>query len=239
MQLNHISRVTATIELHSGLHIGAGRDEIRIGGTDNPVVKHPYTDEPYIPGSSLKGKLRSLLEWRAGVATQNKGKPVSAEMLTRLSGSEREAAAQIARLFGLAGDSSNIELAEEIGPTRISFADAALQSQWLDERREEGQLLTEAKSENSINRISGVADNPRWTERVPAGARFDLVVNIRHLQEGDEALVDLLLTGLKLLEQDSLGGSGSRGYGKLRFEGLKINGESADARFEELDPFAG
>lgn len=63
MKLHATHRITATLELRSGLHIGAGKDAIEIGGLDLPVVKNPFTQEPFIPGSSIKGKLRSLLEW--------------------------------------------------------------------------------------------------------------------------------------------------------------------------------
>ena len=64
MQLTDMQVIEGDLELVTGLHIGAGNDEIRIGGIDNPVLKHPYSGQPYIPGSSLKGKVRSLLEWR-------------------------------------------------------------------------------------------------------------------------------------------------------------------------------
>jgi CRISPR-associated protein Csm3 len=67
LKLNKISVIQGTIELKTGLHIGGGDTEMHIGGTDNPVVKHPHTNEPYIPGSSLKGKIRSLLELKYGI----------------------------------------------------------------------------------------------------------------------------------------------------------------------------
>ena len=76
MKLTHISEIKGQIELVSGLHIGSGNAEMHIGGTDNPVIKNPVTNEPYIPGSSLKGKMRSLLEWRAGVVGETEGKPL-------------------------------------------------------------------------------------------------------------------------------------------------------------------
>ena len=72
MQLNNIIALEGTLELMTGLHIGAGSEELHIGGIDNPIVKHPYTNQPYIPGSSLKGKMRSMLEWKAGVVSECK-----------------------------------------------------------------------------------------------------------------------------------------------------------------------
>ncbi len=60
MRLSEMREITGKIILKSGLHVGAGDTEMRIGGTDNPVIKHPHNLEPYIPGSSIKGKVRSL-----------------------------------------------------------------------------------------------------------------------------------------------------------------------------------
>ena len=54
--------VTGSIEVVTGLHIGGSRTAQAIGGVQNSVVRDPVTRRPYIPGSSLKGKLRSLLE---------------------------------------------------------------------------------------------------------------------------------------------------------------------------------
>jgi len=214
MKLIGMSELKGTITLQSGLHIGAGDMEMHIGGTDNPVVKHPYSNEPYIPGSSLKGKVRSLLEMRSGLMTMTKGKPASAAILRKVSGDERDEALKILKLFGTSGaDSSE---AEEIGPTRGSFADCSLNTQCRQRLFDESVPLTEIKSENSIDRIKGVAENPRFTERVPAGVVFDFSITIKQM-EGDADLVGFLLEGLRLLELDALGGSGSRGYGRVLF----------------------
>ena len=235
MQLNKIHTLEATLELVTGLHIGGSSGEMHIGGIDNTVLKHPYTLEPYIPGSSLKGKMRSLLEWRAGVVGECGGKPVTAKAIKELSGEKKTRAETIARLFGLSGDAKD-DFVKEIGPTRLSFWDCSLSSAWLAERQT-GELLTEAKSENTINRITGTADNPRQTERVPAGARFKFKLSFKEL-DGDTDLLDTILQGLKLLELDAIGGSGSRGYGKIKFVDLKLNNESVTEQFEATDPFA-
>ena len=102
---------------------------------------------------------------------------------------------------------------------------------------------TEVKFENRIDRIKGVAEHPRQTERIPAGAEFDVefVVNIvtptfekddkgkrgQDIPEAEQKLtavryksefISLLRSGIHLLEHDYLGGSGSRGYGQVKFD---------------------
>ena len=237
MQLNNIIALEGTLELMTGLHIGAGSEELHIGGIDNPVLKHPYTNQPYIPGSSLKGKMRSMLEWKAGVVSECEGKPVSAKALAALSGNKKVAAMNIAKLFGISGDANDDSLAKELGPTRLSFWDCHLVESWIEERKDQQQNYTEAKSENTIDRISGVASNPRQTERVPSGAKFDFKLTIRQL-DADTDLLNVVLSGLKLLELDGIGGSGSRGYGKVKFINLTQNKIDIQAQFDNTQAFA-
>jgi CRISPR-associated protein Csm3 len=236
-QLTNIHRIKGTIELLTGLHIGAGNEEVHIGGIDNAVIKHPHTGQPYIPGSSLKGKMRSLLEWRAGVVGIAKGKPVSVDMLEHndLSATQKQQAEIIIRLFGMAGDTQNDKKAAEIGITRLSFWDCALNADWEKKVTDNNWLYTEAKSENTIDRITGVTTigGLRQTERVPAGASFDFNLSLKVLSDSENYL-DTVLAGLKLLEQDSIGGSGSRGYGKIKF---KLEDGELQARLESIDPF--
>lgn len=232
MQLTKIQKITGRIVLKSGLHIGAGDTEMRIGGTDNPVVKDPLTGQPYIPGSSLKGKIRSLLEWRHGLVARANGSPYS---FKHLAGDEGNAAGrQLIKLFGGAPDKDVDELVRTIGPTRLAFWDCPLNPGWKKDVADARHLLTtEAKSENSINRIAGVADNPRFTERVIAGAEFDFALSLKVIDGED--LLPMLQDGLALLQLDSLGGSGSRGYGKVEFRDLVLDG----APFElPATPFA-
>ena len=234
MKLTHISEIKGQIELVSGLHIGSGNAEMHIGGTDNPVIKNPVTNEPYIPGSSLKGKMRSLLEWRAGVVGVAEGKPLGFKDLGKLSG---DAAAQgriILKLFGGAPEGAGRDdaLVSEIGPTRLAFWDCGLDPAWVEEMKGKNLLLTETKMENMIDRIRGVAEHPRNTERVPGGARFDFRLTVKVLN-GEDLLEDIL-RGMRLLELTGIGGSGSRGYGKLRFTGLSRDGESLQERLEAV-----
>ena len=103
MQLIDIKEIKGKIILKSGLHIGAGDTEMHIGGTDNPVVKHPHTQEPYIPGSSIKGKVRSLLEMGSGLMTKTDGKPLQIKTLNGLKDAEREKCEKILKYLVRAG----------------------------------------------------------------------------------------------------------------------------------------
>ncbi|MDP7134710.1 MAG: type III-A CRISPR-associated RAMP protein Csm3, partial [Planctomycetota bacterium] len=135
MKLSNVIKITADLTLVSGLHIGAGDTEIHIGGIDNPVIKHPYSQQPYIPGSSLKGKIRSLLEWHAGVVGYANGSPIGLSHLDKIDDPGVRAKAEtIIRLFGISGgDNPDDKRAEELGSTRLSFWDCALNEDWVEE----------------------------------------------------------------------------------------------------------
>ncbi len=228
-KLNNILEIKAKLVLQTGLHIGAGDSEMHIGGIDNSVIKHPITQSPYIPGSSLKGKIRTLLEWRSGAVQSS---PLSLKDISK----NPEEVKNILRLFGISGDAQNSEQeVAEIGVSRLAFWDCALNEAWENAIREDNQLLTEAKSENTIDRITSTAGNPRQTERVPAGAEFDFKLTLRQFEGDKPELLDLVLKGLKLLELDSLGGSGSRGYGKVKFTDLTVDGKACN--LDDIKPF--
>ena len=230
MKLTNIVEIKAKLVLQTGLHIGAGDSEMHIGGIDNSVIKHPLTQSPYIPGSSLKGKIRTLLEWRSGAVQ-------SAPLTLKDVLKNPEEVKNILRLFGISGDTKNSEQeVAEIGVSRLAFWDCALNEAWEKAIRNDNQLLTEAKSENTIDRITSTAGNPRQTERVPAGAEFDFKLTMRVFDEDDkQELLKTVLSGLKLLELDSLGGSGSRGYGKVKFTELTVDGEARN--LDDIKPF--
>jgi len=231
MKLVNISNIQGRIILETGLHIGAGDTEMHIGGTDNPVVVHPYTREPYIPGSSLKGKIRSLLEMRSGLMAVTKGEPVSAKILKKVPDEQQQEALKILRLFGASGADS--EEMDAIGPSRASFADCSLNRDSRDRARANNWPMTEVKSENTIDRIKGTAKNPRFFERVPAGMSFDFTITLKEMED-DSNLLDFLFQGMKLLELDALGGSGSRGYGRIRFE---LKDDEMQQRYDAAQPF--
>lgn len=234
MRLTASRRLTGSIRIVTGLHIGAGKDAIEIGGVDSPVVKNPYTHEPYIPGSSLKGKLRCLMEW-ATQRVENDGK-------TWDGGGQADPAKlaldPVLRIFGTTNK------LWKAGPTRLVVRDCPLDSKWRDSIIERGLPFTEEKFENNIDRIQGKAGQGiRKTERVPAGACFEMTMVYRIFDTGDEGKLDEgnlqeLLKVMRLLEHDALGGSGSRGYGRIRFEELCLDGQDIQGAFEAISPDA-
>jgi len=227
------SRITGIIKVLSGLHIGAGKDAIEIGGIDNPVMKHPLTGEPYIPGSSLKGKLRSLLEWSLDKIEAD-GKVWGSDEKQRYENTD-----PVLRIFG------TTHKVWQGGPTRLMVRDAFLDPGWRQEMAERGDAFTEMKAEVAIDRIQGKAASmgPRHTERVPAGARFQMELSFKVFDvdgdggETDRESLDWLLQAMRLLEQDALGGSGSRGYGRICFQALRLDGRDVQADFEAIDHF--
>jgi CRISPR-associated protein Csm3 len=240
MKLLEIKKIEGTITLKSGLHIGSGNMEMHIGGTDSPVIKHPHTLLPYIPGSSLKGKVRSLMEMASGLvpfAKEDGGlvsvKTLKKEEVKRDPDLTKKTKA-ILKIFGSSGADKDDQT--DIGPTRVSFADCHLDEQWYEQAQKNRWPLTEEKSENSIDRITGTVTKggPRFIERVPEGTKFRFMVTFKVLDEGDESLFEELLRGLRLLELDSLGGSGSRGYGKIKFS---FDDQEMEEKFRNINLF--
>ncbi len=234
MKLENIITIAGEIKLLSGLHIGGGDASMKIGGVDNEVIKHPVTGKPYIPGSSLKGKVRSLLEWRAGVVGYNDGEPTSVEAEYDANEEVKEKAFLIAKLFGNGKTIRSDEIAKKVGVTRVRFSDCLLRN---DFEAKSLQDLTEVKFENSIDRITSRASNPRQTQRVPSGVLFNFEITLKQFEGDGDELLDMLKKGLRLLEMDALGGSGSRGYGRIKFQNLTQNGESIQESFEAIQPF--
>lgn len=222
-----MARLTARLELLSGLHIGAGKDRIEIGGIDSPVVKTPEGD-PYVPGSSLKGKLRFLLEWAFGKVNAS-GEPWGTQKA--VFGSDDP----LLRIFGTPAKKE----AWKGGPTRILLRDATLNENWRQEQLDAGRELTEDKTEVVIDRVAGKALDgvgARHIERVPPGASFAFEAGFRLYDvdgdggEGDRRALAWLIQALDLLQQDALGGSGSRGYGRVCFRDLTLHGPGGEER---------
>jgi len=218
LKLKEIKVIQGTIEIKTGLHIGSGDIEMHIGGTDNPVVKHPHTNEPYIPGSSLKGKIRSLLELKYGICG-DEGQPSSSNLLNNISDpNTKKVLENIIKLFGNAIHENK---ENKFGPTRLSFYDCFLDEQTRKNILETGLSYYEIKSENVINRVTGTAEHPRHIERVISGLKFEFKLSLKIFDDDDENyFISLIKEGIDLLNKDSLGGYGSRGYGKVE---IKIN----------------
>lgn len=210
LKLTKYAIITGTLTCRTGLRVGGSKDDVEIGGMDNPILRHPLTKLPYIPGSSLKGKIRSLLEYAEGkVQTngKNAGEPCGC------AGSD----CLVCRIFG-----PHKAPRHNLGPSRIIVRDGMITDQWkekLDKLREDGLLYAEVKTENMIDRRTGVATNPRPVERVPAGAQFDLNISVRIFEGDNEAdIIAFIRRGLDMLQKDTLGGSGTRGYGWVQLD---------------------
>ena len=235
-ELTFLGKLIIEGEIHcqTGLHVGAGKGSLEIGGADNPVVKDAF-GIPYIPGSSIRGRLRSLLEQTLGLAVPNelvylskrKGQEV------RIHQSDRPDD-EVCVLFGrtpgrvekVSGDALEAVAAT---PARLTVYDAPLLVDSITPQMRENldDELTEVKSENAVDRITSQA-NPRTLERVPAGARFRFRMILDVLCPEDKPLLARVAEGLRLLEDDALGGGGSRGNGRVSFAALNVIWRSKD-----------
>lgn len=222
-----LKTLTGKILVKTGLHIGAGNDKVEIGGMDNPIIRNPLTYEPYIPGSSIKGKMRSIMEWKLNKINNGERNPKDLGNPCSCG----KADCEICRVFGSANMKS--EEAKDRGPTRLIVRDAVLTNEWK-EKFKNGASIVEEKNENSLNRITAEA-NPRPIERVVPGVEFDFEISYRVLDTGDNGDLDnkyfkeVVLESLKLLQNDYLGGGGSRGNGQIEFRDLKDENENAVA----------
>lgn len=205
----------------TGLHIGAAGNSLDIGGIDSSVVRDPITQEPYVPGSSLKGKMRSLLERKLNLPFDKYG----GNKVYRHECTSRRC--PVCRVFGAAGSKSEKNI-----PGRLIVRDMSMteESKELLAEIETGLQYTEWKFENSLDRVTAAA-NPRQLERVPRGTEFDFeIIYTVETGDGSEIRQDInnLVQLLRLVEDDTLGGHGSRGYGKVRFDIKVFEGRSIE-----------
>ncbi len=244
-------RISGMIVVKTGLHIGGSKGSLNIGGMDMPVIKTPF-GVPYIPGSSLRGKLRAMVARLRGTKTITTSQAEKNNLAKEMADEEHE---DIRQLFGLPADAPQ----KNFGITRLVVRDATLSTDaWnslLDGRAEstneiedewnwtkiqddkqdrslDGELLetryTENKAENFIDRINGVA-NPRQLERVPAGAIFNFEMFYNSFDLEDEIKeVGLLLQAMRLLQDDYLGGHGSRGSGQIEWKGVVVRSKTPE-----------
>lgn len=249
-------RLTSTIEVKTGLHIGGGGENLDIGGLDKPVIRDPLTKHPYLPGSSIKGKMRAILE-------RIKNKPLNrhgGSGVYRYESDDLESGytiidgleiffegartCQISRLFGSTGTDCYIKesVAKSQGlessgnktikgetyvkikgrnaPARLIVRDSHLTQESAEKLKkvDTGLYMTEWKFENGIDRVTAAA-NPRQVERVPAGSKFnfELVYTVEDANQVVEDLKNIAVV-LAILEDDALGGHGTRGYGQIKFD---------------------
>ena len=199
----HVVEMRYEIELLDGTRIGSTGGGLEIGGVDLTPLKDPITGHPYIPGSSLKGKLRSTLEKEHGLGQH--GNPC---------GCGRKDCV-VCPVFG-----AHMNTRAESGPSRLTVRDARFTASYAESwkaRLLEGLPAFETKTENTIDRGSGMAKNPRTQERVPAGAQFQAVMILK-IFEGDakDKMVKNLKNALAIIQRfDSLGAGGSRGSGRI------------------------
>ncbi|OIP25736.1 MAG: type III-A CRISPR-associated RAMP protein Csm3 [Dehalococcoidia bacterium CG2_30_46_19] len=189
----------------TGLRIGGSKEELEIGGLDNPIIRDPVDELPYIPGSSIKGKLRSLLEYKYNRVAPNGnpcgcGKPLDE--------------CPVCTIFG-----PHMKPTHDLGPSRLIVRDCLLSEESranLARLEKQGLGYSELKTENIIDRRTGTAraGGLRTMERVPKGTEFNLNISVRVFEQDDEAkMVGYVKEALELLQKDYLGGSGTRGYG--------------------------
>jgi CRISPR-associated protein Csm3 len=256
-------RIESKIIIETGLHIGGGGETLDIGGLDKPVIRDPLTKAPYLPGSSIKGKLRAILERLHNKPLNRPGgsdvyiyssddledgyTDINGEPSIYFDGAK---ICQISRLFGSTGTDcwikESVAKEQELtnqktktttkdnevyayikgrnAPARLIVRDSYLDDESVEKLKniDTGLYMTEWKFENSIDRITAAA-NPRQFERVPAGSwfNFEMVYTVEDKAQAVEDLKNLAI-GLAILEDDALGGHGSRGYGKIRFENFQL-----------------
>lgn len=206
--LKHKLIIKGEIEAITGLHIGGSSSNMEIGALDQNNVIKTANGIPYIPGSSLKGKLRNMLAKAVG----------STDV-----GDDKEKEYQIDKIFGVGAKDS-----QEFGEALLRVRDADLNLDSV-ENMEMDFEYSEVKYENSIKRISGEA-TPRPIERVPAGAIFCFEMIYNCFDESEEPNhLQTLAFAMKMLQLDSLGGSGTRGSGKIKFKNIKVSKAEIDA----------
>jgi CRISPR-associated protein Csm3 len=196
--------ITGNITVKTGLAIGGNKSGIDIGGLDNPVIK-TYQGIPYIPGSSLKGKMRALIARVAG--TRNVSDDVS-----KMSDPKNEYR-HLATIFGFGANDANNK--EKSGEALLKVRDSYVENSC------EKVVLTEEKTENQIDRVTGKA-NPRPIERVVHGTIFKMEMCLDVYDENkSKEYLKLILLAINLLKQDYLGGGGTRGHGRVDIDKIE------------------
>lgn len=219
--------IKGKIITETGLHIGGSSLGMSIGGADSVVIRNPVNNEPYIPGSSLKGKMRSLAEKVEGHLNDE----IKDSNIVGY-GPTRDPNSWIGKLFGISAAEANNP------PTRLIVRDSKLiNEKTLAEAENTDMPYSEVKTEVVIDRLTAQA-TPRQIERVPAGAEFelDLVLNV-YKDDDEEENINHVFNCLKLVQDDYLGGNGTRGYGKVSFQISGLTCRDKNAYENDLDAF--
>jgi len=208
--------IRGEIKVITGLRIGGSTTGLKIGGVDLNVITDPE-GKPYIPGSSLKGKMRSLMENKLG-RIRDDGR------MHYCTIDEEYSNCPVCKIWGISPTEKDIEITLPT-LTRLLVRDTYLDEESITEEMKKNMDLrwTEVKTENLINRVQGSAEHPRQIERVPAGAVFkpmEMVYNV--FEDSDKDLLKSVFVAMELLEHDYLGGMGSRGYGKIEFHNIEV-----------------
>jgi CRISPR-associated protein Csm3 len=215
--------LTFDVEAVTGLHIGGSEAGIEIGGVDKTVIRDPLTNRPYIPGSSLRGKMRSLLEKYRGLLQNQR---IGQGYIHSCDKEETYTTCPVCQVFGVPGE-------RDFGtPTRLLVRDVPMRQESAAKLEQSGRTdlpYTEVKTEVSIDRVTSAA-NPRQMERVPAGTEFGPAELVYSIYAGDGCnpaqdveRLKVVVEGLQLLEDDYLGGLGSRGSGKVRLKNIRVS----------------
>ena len=241
IQLHGKIFLQGTINALTGLHIGGNTGELDIGGIDNPIIRNAFNRQPYIPGSSLRGKMRSLLDRHfKNPLDKRVGRDVRVHECEKPTDYN---ACQVCQVFGVAPQR---DLRGKTMPCRLIVRDTFLTDESIDllDRADTDTDFTEIKTEVAIDRITSAA-TPRQQERVPAGTTFGPFQIVHSLYTLDEnnpnnqlehelGHFNTVLTGMELLVDDYLGGSGSRGSGQIAFENLTMTFKSREC-YEKAD----
>lgn len=224
--------ITCSIQAVTGLHIGGSSTGLEIGGVDNTIIRDALSGAPYIPGSSLRGKMRSQLEKTLGLPQNNRIGQVKIHTCKTPQEYDNNGGCPVCHIFGVPGE------VEATGPTLLVVRDVPLtqESKEMLSRAHTDLAYTELKTEVAIDRVTSAA-TPRTLERVPAGAVFgpaELVFSI--YQPADFNRLRHVVDGLQLLEDDYLGGYGSRGSGKVRFAEIQVTARSSQS-YSQLQTF--
>jgi CRISPR-associated protein Csm3 len=213
--------IECKIEAETGLHIGGAESSLSIGGVDNVVIRDPLSNQPYIPGSSLKGKMRSQME---KFHSRPQNQRIGQVTIHTCQSAQEYADCAVCHIYGLPGQR------DFSTSTRLVVRDVQLTEESVEAlRKAKTDLpLSEVKWEAAIDRVTSAA-TPRQMERVPAGAVFGPAELVYSVYEADDVTrFEHVLEGMQLLEDDYLGGSGSRGSGQVAFRDIQVYARARD-----------